>query len=199
MSRERIQPAYAVLCRAGTGLGAGAALALALRRGWRSRVAVVLHWTAEAREVAPRVLARPAARRLAASLRGRGHRAWASGRLVFVALPEGAAEAATEAVAAAACVNRAVAGAPCVLVLAGPRPAAVEDLLALQDGVVIVPPDGDDAGLAALAASSLAETGVGASVISWPLSGLARAGAVTGVGLTPGARHALAGAIGDRW
>jgi hypothetical protein len=188
-------PSYGLLCRTGTGLAVGAALALVLRREWRCPAGLVLHWAPGSREVAPRVLARPAARRLAASLRDGGHEAWASGRLAFVALPDDASEAAVAARSANAVARR----APCVLVLAGPRPAAVEDLLSIQDGVVIASPDDDDGGLTALAALGLAERGVDATVVGSPLPGLARVGAVTGLALTPTVRRVLAGAVGSRW
>ena len=188
-------PSYGVLCGAGSGLAVGATVALALRRESRSPTALVLHWAAGAREVAPRAPARRAARRLAASLAECGHRAWASGRLAFVALPDDAADAAAAAGRAAGAAGR----APCVLVVAGPRPSAIDALLAVQDGVVIAAPEADGADLGALAASGLAESGLVPSVVPAGVSPLTRIAAVTGLWLAPGARRALATAMGERW
>jgi hypothetical protein len=141
------------------------------------------------------VPARPAARRLAASLRGCDVRAWATGQLAFVALPDDGDEAA----AAATRANRALGASPCVLVLAGPRPAAVEELLGLQDGVIIVAP-GEEAGpLTALAGSGFVAQGLEAGVLAAPLGGLARLGAITGLALTPRARRLMTGLVGERW
>jgi hypothetical protein len=188
-------PSYGVLCGTGTGLAVGATVALALRRDARSPTALVLHWAAGHREVSPRAPARPGARRLAASLREGGHRAWASGRLVFVALPDDPVDAEAAAGRAAGAAGR----APCVLVVAGPRPSAIESMLELQDGIVIVPPAQDAAELSALAASSLAATGLVPSVLAPAASAVARMGAVTGLWLAPRSRRSLAAALGDRW
>ena len=188
-------PSYGVLCGAGSGLAVGATVGLALRRESRSPAALVLHWAAGRREVSPRAPARRAARRLSAALGACGHRAWASGRLVFVALPDEPEEAAVAAGRAAAVAGR----APCVLVVAGPRPSAIDALLRLQDGVVIVAPEGDAGDLGALAASSLAETGLVPSVVPAGVSPVTRIAAVTGLWLAPAARRALAAAVGERW
>ncbi|MEA2271447.1 MAG: hypothetical protein QOI98_155 [Solirubrobacteraceae bacterium] len=186
-------PSVAVLCDIGTGLACGAAVALALRRGAHCPAALVLHWSASpSREVSPRVPGFPGAHRLVRSLRGRGHRAWGSGRLAFVALPDDPGEAA----AAAGRAGGVAGAAPCVLVVAGPRPAAVETLLALQDGVAVVAPDGGDGDLAALALAGLADRGLSTCVLDLPVSGVSRAGAVTGLWIPGRARRAVGKALG---
>jgi hypothetical protein len=188
----RAPPSYGVLCAPGAGLAVGATVALALRREARTPTAVVLHWTGGARELSPRAPACRRGRRLAAALRAGRHVAWASGRLVFVALPDDAAEAA----AAAKRVPRIVGRAPTVLVIAGPRPAAIESMLALQDGLLVVAGEDD---LVDLAVSSLDESGLPASVVQAAGSSLARAAAVMGLGLAPRARREMAFALGDPW
>jgi len=175
------------------GLACGGAIGLGLRRALRSPAALVLHWSAASRpEAVPRVPALPGARRLVTALRGRGHQAWGSGRLAFVALPDDPQEAEVAA-------GRAIAAAgpaPCVLVVAGPRPAQVESLLEIQDGVAVVTRDGDGGELAALAVAGLAQRGLNTSAIDVPRSGLARLGATTGLWLTPRARRVVDSAFG---
>jgi hypothetical protein len=195
VSGGRAAPSYGVLCRPGVGIAIGAGLALVLRREWRSPAALVLHWAPGASEIAPRAVTAPAARRIAARLRSQGHRAWAAGRVAFVALPDDPALAAVEAGRATAAAGR----APCVLVLAGPRPAEAEELLHLQDGILIVAPEDGDADLPAVASRGLAESGLDATVVASPFSGPARLVAAAGLAVTPAARRVLAGAVGERW
>ena len=83
----------------------------------------------------------PAARRLAASLVHQGLAATACGRLAWLALP-------ADPVRAVADVRRALgtAGVPAVLAVAGPRPAALEPVLAVADlGLAVLPADTEPA------------------------------------------------------
>jgi len=107
---------------------AAAGLAAAERR--LGATAAVLFWHSGP----PRIVLPPrrAAARLAARLAHHGLPARAAGRVVWVALPGNAAEAA--AVAAHASITT---GARVVLVLAGPRHAAFDDLLERADERVV--------------------------------------------------------------
>jgi hypothetical protein len=116
-------PAVALLCRAQDAWVGGGAVALASGGG------VVAAWGA-----APplgRAPAGPAARRLAAMLDARGHRATATGRLVHVVVDD-PREAGRVAAAA---------GLPCVAVLAGPRDDEVDALLRDQDRILVAADD----------------------------------------------------------
>ena len=93
----------------------------------------------------------PAARRLAARLSAHGLPATACGRLAWVSL-----EPAAEAAAAQARRALAITDVPVVLAVAGPRPAALEPLLAELDvAVAVLAPDAEPA-LRELALRSLA-------------------------------------------
>ncbi len=119
----------------------------------------------------------PGARRLAAALTAAGTPATGRGRLAWAALPP-APEVAANAWASA----RESAGADraTVLAVAGPRPAAFDPLLAVQDLVVLVLRDGE-ADLAALANATFEATG--ATVVTVPpLAGAARLVALAGLG-----------------
>ena len=143
----------AVVCGADDGHVVGAGFALALRAISASRCALVAGWRCAPGPgpalVAP---AAPAARRLADTLGRRGlEGATASGRLARLRLPlpeDEASVAAQRALAAAS-------GVPAVLVVAGPRTAAFDELLAEQDRVVVVT-SGADPELAEVALASLA-------------------------------------------
>jgi hypothetical protein len=92
----------------------------------------------------------PAVSRLAARLAAHGLAATASGRLAWIALAPTPADAATQVLRA-----RALADTPIVLAVAGPRPAALEPLLADTDlALVVLPPEADEP-LRALALASL--------------------------------------------
>lgn len=169
--------------------GLGAILGLALAREARAPAVLVLGWRTWAPAHAA-VPAAPAGRRLARALRLRELRARASGRLVWVDLPEADDEA-------AAAVARAVAAAPAempvVVALGGPRGAALDALLAEAD-LVVVPGAGDDPrGRAALAGVAT----VSDRAVPWPRTPgppwrrLAHAGVWggPGAGLPAGARR----------
>jgi len=114
----------AVLGAAGEARGVAAATALALGGG------VVAAWCAGPVAGAPATVG---ARRLAARLVRRGVEAVARGRLVWVALPDAAADAA----ALARRLDGALADAPLVLALGGARVAPLEPLLAEMEVVVV--------------------------------------------------------------
>jgi hypothetical protein len=106
------------------------------------------------------------ARRLADRLDARGLEAYARGRLVWVALP-------AEPGQAVAAVQRAAAvGAPLVVALTAPRTAALDELLADRDLVVLVVRD--PAGPLAAAASEELEARATRRVVAPPLAGAAR-------------------------
>jgi hypothetical protein len=135
----------AVLGLPGEAEPVAAALALALRRFARAKAATVCVWGANPGPVpAPGA---GAARRLATRLAAHGLEAGAKGRLAWVHLPAG------EAAALAAARRAAVVAPPVVLAITVPRSAALDELLAEQDLVVIVTAD-PDGPLARLAASA---------------------------------------------
>ena len=123
-----------------------------------------------------------AARRLAAQLEGQGAAAIPRGRLAWAVMP-------VTPVQAVAGVRRAAAlGAPTVLAVSAPRSAALDELLADQDLLVLVTAD-PEGPLAALASAGLAATPA-ATVAAAPLpAGPRRALALAGV---------AAGAVGRR-
>lgn len=169
--------------------GLGAVLGLALAREAHAAAVLVLGWRtwAPARSTMP---AAPCARRLARALRLRELDARASGRLVWVDLPQ-------DDDAAATAVARAVAAAPAempvVVALGGPRGAALDALLAEADLVVVPGPQDDPRRRAALAGASTAA----GRTVSWPRTPgapwrrLAHAGVWggPGAGLPDGARR----------
>jgi len=141
--------AVAVLCAPVDAVALGGAVGTGLAR---ESPALVLAWTGET--LAPPPLLAPAtrrARRLAASLEARGQPARATARLVHASLPadERAAVVAAERAMAAA------GSSPTVLVIAGARGDALDDLLARQDVVLVATRPGADADLASLAVESL--------------------------------------------
>jgi hypothetical protein len=129
----------------------------------------------------------PAAARLAATLRARGHAATAAGRLVVVRLSTSCEEAASQALR----VGAAAGGAPTVLALAGPRAAAFDALLAMQDLVVVAVAPAADAALARLATVGLER----ALTCPVPPADPGRALAAAGLALLPATRRALAGPV----
>jgi len=123
---------------------------------------------------AARAPATPAARKVAALLRSRGHEAAATGRLVHVLLGDDAPAGAGRIGAAASC--------PCITVIAGPRDERVDGLLGAQDRVLI---DADEP-VADLALMSLAAVDVPARCLAISgASAAARALAATGIALVP--------------
>lgn len=183
-------PAAALLCAPRDALPAGAALALALARESGSSCALVCLWRAPLDVVAWRAPALRASRRLVASLAAHGFDAQASGRLVRLALPDDAGTA-----AAAAARAGAVAAAPAVVALAGPRSAALDRTLAAQDVVVVARPPRGEAVLAELACDSVAELGVPTVACELSPGTRARALASAGVAAPAGLRAALAPAL----
>ena len=157
------------------------ALALLLRR---SGPVVVCRWGAGARRAEVPATAR--ARRLTASLTARGLAARASGRLVLVTLDANAPVAAAEAGRAAAAAG----DAPVVLALCGPRDAAFDGLLAVQDAAVVATGDAPEE-LVALGVAGLADH-VSRVMVAPALSGAGAWAARAGLAALPAARAALA-------
>ncbi len=184
---ERPPPAVALLAPPTHAPAVGAALGLALARAVRAPVCLVCVWAPGAARAGWRAPALPAAARLAATLRARGHDAAGSGRLVLVRLSSCGDEAATQA----SRVSAAAGCAPNVLALAGPRSAAFESLLAAQDLVVVALAPGADASLAQLAGAGLEH----ALTCALPAADPARALAAAGVVLLPSTRRALAAPV----
>jgi hypothetical protein len=161
------------------------ALALLLRpRG----PVVVCAWGAAARRSAAPATA--GARRAAASMAARGLAVQAGGRLAVVTLDATPSIAAAETARAAAAAGE----APVVLALCGPRDPAFDQLLELQDVVVVASGDAPEElirlGVAGLEAPR--RRAVAAPALSAAAAWAARAGLWAG----PGARRALASAIG---
>jgi hypothetical protein len=151
--RAAVPPAAGLLCSPADALALGSALALSLQRG--APAGLVAVWRPEPEPAAPMVRA-PAnrhARRLTASLAARGIEATASGRLARAVLPRQPADAAHAADRALAAAQ-----APAVLVVAGPRCAALDEVLASLDLLLVAAPSHDES-LAALAAAGLARLG----------------------------------------
>jgi hypothetical protein len=189
---ERAVPAtFAVLASGTEAAVAGAALGLAAARARRAPCAVVCVWSAAPGPTAPRPgLAAGAARRMAGRLSTRGLEAAARGRLVTVALPVAGAEARAAAERALAAAGE----APVTLVVAGPRPAALDGLLAAVDRVVVVPAPDAPAGLEDLAVDAAARLGRSTAVLRLPAAGsaLGRALAAAGLLLVGALRAAVA-------
>ena len=134
-------PSVALLCRPADALATGGALALALARDARARRALVASGGPGRRRRTR--CARPPcaeARRLVHALAAHGLEAEASGRLARTVLPDE-----PEAALAAGARAAAVAAAPTVLALAGPRDAVLDRLIAAQDLVVVAQAPGADA------------------------------------------------------
>ena len=184
-------PSVALLCRPVDALATGGALALGLARDTRARRAVVATWRAGPEAAAAiRAPAAPEARRLVQALEAHGIDAEASGRLARVALPDE-----PEAALAAGARCAAVAAAPTVLALAGPRDEVLDRLIAAQDLVVVAQATGSDERLAALAVESVASLGV--PTLACPVVGRGRGRmlAATGLAAPRGATSALAPAL----
>lgn len=167
----------------------GAALANELRCRARARAALLIVWAPS--PVAP-VAASPAwpiARRQAERLRVVEPSAVARGRLVRLDLPR-------EPEAAAALIPELVSGdVPAVLVVAGPRPAAFDRVLAAARLVFLVAAADRPPAVIDLAAEELADLASAPSVMA-PLSGTV-ARAVAGAGLGRLRRLPATGAAGQ--
>jgi hypothetical protein len=165
-AEERAAPsAVAALCAPGEAARVGRALGSAAAARAGTGCAIVCRWTGEEPDdVSPPAPGPPvagAARRVTTRLRGRGLAATARGRLVTVALAAGGVEARAQAERAAAAAG----DVPVVLVLAGPRPAAFDPLLAQQDRIVVVAGAGAPAALEALALDDAARLGRATGVL----------------------------------
>jgi len=184
---RRPPPAVAVLAPPPDAAAFAAALGLSLARLHRSPTAVVCLWSPQAARSGWRAPAMPAAARLAKTLAARGHDASAAGRLVFVRLSPSSEEAASQALRASAAAGP----APALLALAGPRAAAFDELLRLQDLVVVAVAPVSDPALARLATTGLER----ALTCAVPPAGFARSLAMAGLALLPSTRRAVAAPV----
>jgi hypothetical protein len=189
---ERAVPAtVGVLATSREGAVAAAAVALALAAARRERCAVVCRW--EPRDVAPRAgWAAPPARRLAERLARRGVRAAARGRLVTVALAADPVAARAEAERVLAAVGE----TPVALLVAGPRPEALDPLLATLDRLVVVAPPDAPPGLEGLALEEAAALGRSVARLDLPDTPLGTLVAAAGRPLSPAVRAAATAALG---
>lgn len=182
-------PHVGLLCDVAAASVAGTGLALRLLSAARAPAGVVCHW-----QKTPRTLstggppARPAARHLAARLSGRDLSARAIGRLVFTSLPGEPAGALADASRALAAAS--AAGAPAVVVIAGPRPAALDPLLAERDAIVIVTPPGAGA-LAEAASAGAGELGPPVLACEYRARAAERMLALAGIAAVGGLGRAL--------
>lgn len=171
----RVAASVALLCPPDEAHALGSALALATARRARAPLGLAALWRPGAAPSSG--IGAPSARRarrLVVSLRARDLRAHAAGRVVRVELPE-------EPLAAAAAFGRASAAsdAPWVLVVAGPRAAAVDAVLEEQDVLVLAAEDPEDP-IARLAAARLAALGPPVERIRATLPPVSRALALAG-------------------
>jgi hypothetical protein len=180
-------PSVGVLTAQGEGLAVASAIALTLARATRSRPALVCAWP-------PGALGRvalvwppaPAARKLRRSLQARGIECTAAGQVVRVVLPEPAGDAvatAERAIGAASC--------PAVLVVAGPRPEELDELLLRQDAIVVAAPESGGP-VVDLAIASLAERHPAVAACSLPLGPVGRVLAGAGAAAPLGSGRPLA-------
>jgi hypothetical protein len=195
---ERVAPpVLGVLTGPAEAAAAGAALGLVAASAAGCPCALVCRWTGGEPDDDASPAAAPsvgAARRLAARLGTRGLDVTARGRLVTVELPAAAATA-------RAAAERAMAAAsdvPVVLVIAGPRTATFDPLLAELDRLVVVPPPEAPAALEHLAVAAAARAGRATSVLRFPSSGTAahRLTVACGLLLSPSLRAAAESALG---
>jgi hypothetical protein len=190
---ERVVPAtIGVLAAAREGDVAATAVALAAAGGRGARCAVICRWDGASAAPPRAAPASRAARRLAERLDRRGLPARARGRVVTVAVPP-------EPVAARAAVERTLAAveeAPVVVLVAGPRPPALDPLLAGLDRLVVVPAPDAPPGLGDLAVTGAALLGRGVAWLDLPDTPLGRLAAASGRSLSPRLRSAAAAALG---
>ena len=181
-------PCVGVVAAPRHALAVGAAIALSLAHPLRARRALVCAWPPGGwAEPALHGPAGVAARQLRRNLAARGVDATAAGKLVRVVLPE-----ATEHAAAGAERALGAGSSPSVLLLAGPRPEALDEVLLRQDAIVVAAePDGDSS-LVDLAVATLAEQHPAVSSCALPLGPVARALATAGIAAPIGAGRALA-------
>lgn len=181
---HRPPPAVAVLAPPADAHAFGAALVLALARAERSPVGVLCVWSPRPVRSGWRAPPMPAAARVARALTTRGHEATAAGRLAVVRLSASCEEAASQALRVGAAAGR----APTVLALAGPRAAAFDELLAMQDLVVVGVAPASAPELARLATAGLDR----ALTCAVPPADPRRIVAAAGLAVLPSTRRALA-------
>lgn len=172
-----VAPSVVVLCSPLDAVALGSSVALATARRGRSSIGIVALWrpgTSVGR--GPTGLAVRRARRLERSLQARDVRARAAGRLVRVELP-----AEPEAAIASAARAEAATDAPMVVVVAGPRDAAIDRLLAEYDLLLLAASEGGDP-VVGLARDSLSRLGPRVETIPATVPPLTRALAVWGRG-----------------
>jgi hypothetical protein len=179
----------AVVCGLRDGRLAGAAAALALVRLMRAPSALVAEWTGSDPAPMAERPSLPAARRLAATLREQGHAARPAGRLAFMGLPSDE-DRAVAAICAA--VPNAVAS---VVVVAGPRGAAIEEQIAGLDTILIAGGSEADAELTALAVEELERLGPPVTRVELPRGPAAAVLARAGLRLAPPLHAALLPAL----
>jgi hypothetical protein len=180
-----VPPGVAVLCPPGHAPAVGAAVALLLRR--RARAGLVVVWAAphDARGGSG-LAAAPAARRLAATLVGRGLQAHATGMLAVVFAPSDPVQAAAVAARAMAAAGP----APSVLAL-GRRDPRFDALLREQDRVVVTVSPVAEAALASLAVAGLASVAREVRACRVEPSPLARAVVASGAWVPAAVRRPL--------
>jgi hypothetical protein len=184
-------PSVGVIAAPRRALALGATVALALARSHRDRRALLCAWPpGEWAEPALQAPPWAGARQLRRSLSARGIEAAGSGPLVRVLLPEPPEQA-------AALAHRAMvaASAPAVLVLAGPRPESLDELLLRQDAIVVAAEPDADGALVDLAVATLADRHPAVSPCTLALGPVARAMACAGLAAPLGAGRVLAPAL----
>lgn len=179
-----VPPAVGLLCGPRHARAVGCMVALCLARRTRSRAALAAVW-------GPGVPPSPGgappsreARRVAQALGARDVPAQAVGRVVVAALPAAQEDAAV----AAGRVFAVAADLPTVLVLAGPRDAPLDALLATRDVVLVA--DERDGLVTDLAVASLQRRGISARRCALPAPPFA-AVAARGAAVLPAARRGL--------
>ncbi len=175
----------AVVGPAGSAAPVAAGLALALARDAGAACALVAGLGVPPASRAP---GRRAANRAAAALAARELPATASGRLVLLSLDPPARP--RDFGRAAAAVD-----GPAVLLVAGPRTAEADALLATQDAIVLALPRDSDPVLAEVAEDSLAALGPPVLRTGSPLSAITARLALTGLAAPASLRSALAPAL----
>lgn len=182
-----VPPGVAVLCPPAHAPAVGAAVALLLRRRARARAGLVVVWAQpHGARGASGLAAAPAARRLAATLVGRGLEAHATGLLAVVLAP-------TDPVQAVAVAARAIAAAgpaPSVLAL-GRRDRRFDALLREQDRVVVTASPLAEAAMASLAVAGLASVAREVRACRVEPSYLARAVVASGAWVPAAVRRPL--------
>jgi hypothetical protein len=181
-------PCVGVIATPRHALAVGSAVALVVARGVRARRALVCAWPpGDWATPAVHAPAGAGARRLRRSLGARGIDATATGSVVRAVLPGNPEEAVASAERALA-----AAAAPAVLVLAGPRPEILDELLLAQDAIVVAADPDADRRVVDLAVASLNARHPAVSACSLPLGPVGRALAAAGATAPLGATRPLA-------